>query len=407
MFRSVSEALSCSVNACLKALGRLDPDSEVLAFISRHIAECIPFRVVSVAASTVVDARGVPTTEVTMTLADGRTARAACPAGDYPSVYEIAELRDENVHEYNGLGVRRAVNLIHEKLVPTIMALDTHTQETIDEALSRKNWPSNATYPVSAAAYLLLASGRPSASSKPSTSASLPQVGVLLHTTSTGQQIFCYFAGNASQADDGFRRCVESRQRLQRLRRQQKTEQSKGLSAEYSELEFWVRTCTRAIADARHTGRVRIGIHARGSESPGEAPETFKRLCSVYDVGVLIDPFDPDDPKAHADLKAVIDGSKTMLVGDAAFSTRTDRLHDERRRAMFDAVCVRPSQAGTVTDAARFVETAQSTYGFPVIFCCRSGETSDGVTARLARDLKAAFLFGDVRTDQLNHLFRN
>eukprot|EP00976_Prorocentrum_cordatum_P033588 684117-Prorocentrum_minimum.AAC.3 len=405
MFRSVAEALSCSVNACLKALGRLDPDSEVLAFLSRHIAEFIPFRVVSVAAGTVVDARGLPTTEVTLTLADGRTARAACPAGDYPSVYEIAELRDENVHEYNGLGVRRAVNLIHEHVVPTIMALDTHTQETIDEALtlSRKPaWPSNATYPVSAAAYLL--SSASASASAANEVGSAPRVGVLLHTTSTGQQIFCYFPGRGASPDEGLRRCVESRQRLQRLRRQQQQKDS-----EYSELEFWVRTCTRAIADARHTGRVRIGVHARGSESPaaGTETETFKRLCSVYDVGVLIDPFDPDDPKAHTDLKAAIDGSKTMLVGDAAFSTRPDRLHDERRRAMFDAVCVRPSQAGTVTEATRFVDTAQRTYGFSVIFCCRSGETSDGVTARLARDLKAAFLFGDVQTDQLNHLFRN
>ena len=63
------------------------------------------FHVSELSALEILDSRGRPTLAVTVTLADGTTARAGVPSGASTGSREAVELRDGDKSRYAGLGV--------------------------------------------------------------------------------------------------------------------------------------------------------------------------------------------------------------------------------------------------------------------------------------------------------------
>jgi len=66
------------------------------------------FTVDGVSALEILDSRGRPTLAVTVTLADGTTARAGVPSGASTGSREAVELRDGDKGRYGGRGVLMA-----------------------------------------------------------------------------------------------------------------------------------------------------------------------------------------------------------------------------------------------------------------------------------------------------------
>ena len=71
--------------------------------------ESAPFQISSVHAVEILDSRSRPTLAVTLTLADGTTARAGVPSGASTGSGEAVELRDGDPARYGGQGVLTAV----------------------------------------------------------------------------------------------------------------------------------------------------------------------------------------------------------------------------------------------------------------------------------------------------------
>lgn len=67
------------------------------------------FDVAGLTALEILDSRGRPTLAVTVTLADGTTARAGVPSGASTGSREAVELRDGDPSRYEGRGVLTAV----------------------------------------------------------------------------------------------------------------------------------------------------------------------------------------------------------------------------------------------------------------------------------------------------------
>ena len=66
------------------------------------------FDVTELSALEILDSRGRPTLAVTVTLADGTTARAGVPSGASTGSREAMELRDDDKSRYEGRGVLTA-----------------------------------------------------------------------------------------------------------------------------------------------------------------------------------------------------------------------------------------------------------------------------------------------------------
>ncbi len=83
----------------------------------------------------ILDSRGNPTIEVTVTADGGLRAWASVPSGASTGEHEAHELRDGDMHRYGGKGVLKAVRNILEEIAPAIIGMDVADQRAIDEKM--------------------------------------------------------------------------------------------------------------------------------------------------------------------------------------------------------------------------------------------------------------------------------
>lgn len=92
-------------------------------------------KIQNIQAMQILDSRGNPTVEATMTLENGQIVTASVPSGASTGKNEALELRDGDKTKYNGLGVNKAVYNINEVIRPVI--LDSQVDITEDSAQIR------------------------------------------------------------------------------------------------------------------------------------------------------------------------------------------------------------------------------------------------------------------------------
>ena len=69
--------------------------------------------------------------------------RAIAPSGASTGVHEALELRDGDLHRYNGKGVLNAVANVNTKIAQVIIGLDCTEQELIDNKMIALDGTSN------------------------------------------------------------------------------------------------------------------------------------------------------------------------------------------------------------------------------------------------------------------------
>ncbi len=92
-------------------------------------------RIQDVHAHEILDSRGNPTIHVTVVLKNGTRGSAAVPSGASTGIHEALELRDGDPRRYRGLGVRKAVANVNEKLLRVVRGMDVFDLRGIDDAM--------------------------------------------------------------------------------------------------------------------------------------------------------------------------------------------------------------------------------------------------------------------------------
>ena len=72
----------------------------------------------------ILDSRGNPTIETTVTLSDGSIGCAAAPSGASTGKYEAHELRDGDEKRYMGMGVLSALENVNGKIFPELRGME-------------------------------------------------------------------------------------------------------------------------------------------------------------------------------------------------------------------------------------------------------------------------------------------
>ncbi|HEX2863243.1 MAG TPA: phosphopyruvate hydratase, partial [Deinococcales bacterium] len=112
-------------------------------------------------AQEILDSRGYPTVEVSITLqgAPPISARASVPSGKSTGQFEALERRDHDPKRYTGKGVLDAVRAVEETIAPALVGAPLPEQEALDQALialdgtpTKSNLGANAILGVSLAA---------------------------------------------------------------------------------------------------------------------------------------------------------------------------------------------------------------------------------------------------------------
>jgi enolase len=380
-----------------------------------------PFAVADLSALEILDSRGRPTLAVTVTLADGTSARAGVPSGASTGSREAVELRDGDKSRYEGRGVLTAVANVNGEIADLLrdrawdsLAEADQAMIALDGTANKSRLGANATVGTSMAlARALAASARTPlwqwlAPEGVAPSLPVPHFNVLnggVHAPNDLDfQEFMIAPLGAPSMAEAVRAGADVYSALRRELASRKLStglgDEGGFAPEISEPEEVLRLLVQAIGDAGYTtgaDGVSIALDPAASEFrqpdgryrvAGElldSAELIDRLAAIarqFPVHLIEDGLGEDDDDGWIALTARLGGT-VELVGDDIFCTNPAIIASAIERGIANAALIKLNQIGTVTETLQAMAVCRDA-GYRQFVSHRSGETEDSFIADLA-----------------------
>jgi enolase len=379
------------------------------------------FEVADLSALEILDSRGRPTLAVTVTLADGTSARAGVPSGASTGSLEAVELRDGDKSRYEGKGVLTAVENVNTEIAGLLRGRTWDSLADADQAMitldgtgNKSRLGANATVGTSMAlARALAASAKMPlwewlTPERVTPSLPVPHFNVLnggVHAANDLDfQEFMIAPLGAPSMTEAVRAGAEVYAALRRelASRQLSTGlgDEGGFAPEISEPEEVLRLLVRAIGDAGYrTGAdgVSIALDAAASEfrqpdrryrvagellSSAELIDRLAAITAQFPVHLIEDGLGEDDDDGWIALTERL-GRTVELVGDDNFCTNPAIIASAIERGIANASLIKLNQIGTVTETLQAMAVCRNA-GYRQFVSHRSGETEDSFIADLA-----------------------
>lgn len=375
----------------------------------------------SVRAREILDSRGNPTIETTVTLSDGSVGIASVPSGASTGIYEAHELRDEDKTRYMGKGVLKAISNVNTTIAA---ALRGHTinQQKIDSMLkdidgttNKSSLGANSLLSVSLAAAKAAAAhyklplyrylGGINSRTMP-----VPMMNILNGGAHASNNIdiqeFMIMPIEFPSFREALRAGVEIYHTLSRLLKENNYSTAVGdeggfapnLTSDESALDL----ICEAIDKSGYKGSVMLALDAAASEwYTGENKYHLKKrkidhdaktltaywqsLCSRYPIISIEDGLGECDLAGWTYMTSKFNEQpvEISLVGDDLFVTNTAKLLEGIEHNAANAILIKPNQIGTLSETLEVIRTAQK-HGYRTIISHRSGETNDTTIADIA-----------------------
>ena len=378
----------------------------------------------------ILDSRGNPTVEATVTLENGVTGTAAVPSGASTGTFEALELRDGDKTRYGGKGVTKAVANVNECISETVIGLDATDTAAVDGAIlaadgtkEKQKFGANAVLAVSLAAaragantlgiplYRFL--GGVCADTLP-----VPMMNILNGGAHAANNIdiqeFMIMPAGAPSFSEGLRRCAEVFHQLGAILKAKGLATAVGDEGGYAPNLQTDAEAIELILDAVSAAGYKPGtdfvlaVDAAASEWAGTDGYTLPKhgthytksemigywegLLSKYPIRSLEDPLGEEDWQGWAEMTEKL-GKKVQLVGDDLFVTNTGRLERGIQMGCGNSILIKLNQIGSLSETISAVRMAQRA-GYTAVISHRSGETEDTTIADLAVALNA----GQIKT---------
>jgi len=397
----------------------------------------------------VLDSRGNPTLEVTLSLSNGVHGRALVPSGASTGVGEALELRDEDPKRFQGRGVLRAVENINRIIASELVGYPLKDQESLDRKLidldgsiNKSKLGANAILGVSMA----FAHAAANRSRQPLYLRFHEEGGFVLpvpmlniinggrhSTNSIDFQEFMIVPVAFDSFKDSLRAGVEIYHSLKELLASLNLSiavgDEGGFAPDLSSNEQAIELIVDAIDKAGYVPGKQcfIALDVAASEFFVMEDATYnlqneKRVCvpeelinlyeswtSKYPIISIEDGMAERDWHNWKSLTKRI-GQKVQLVGDDLLTTNTALIKKGIDLDACNALLVKPNQIGTITETLEAIKLAkESDWG--IIISHRSGETEDTTIADLAvgtnaGQIKAGAPARSERTSKYNRLLR-
>ena len=379
------------------------------------------FDVTGLSALEILDSRGRPTLAVTVTLADGTTARAGVPSGASTGSAEAVELRDGDKARYEGRGVLTAAANVNGEIAGLLRGRTWSSLAEADQAMinldgtpNKGRLGANATVGTSMALARALAAstGVPLwqwlAPDGITPSLPVPHFNVLnggVHAPNELDfQEFMIAPLGAPSMAGAVRAGAEVYAALRRVLTVRKLSaglgDEGGFAPEISEPEQALRLLVQAITDAGYTagdGGVSIALDLAASEfrqadgrykvagdllDSGQLIDRLAAITRQFPVHLIEDGLGEDDDEGWIALTERL-GRKTELVGDDIFCTNPEIITRGIKRGIANASLIKVNQIGTVTETLQAMAICRQA-GYRQFVSHRSGETEDSFIADLA-----------------------
>jgi enolase len=391
----------------------------------------------SVKALQILDSRGNPTVEVTVTTDKGVQAKAAVPSGASTGEHEANELRDNDKKRYGGKGVEIAVCHVNGPINELLIGTSVFDQRLIDEMMIKADGTENKSrFGANAILGASLAAARAGA-----ISANMPLYryigGVNAHIlpcpmmniinggahadNSLDFQEFMIRPRKAPHFKEALRMGAEIFHALKAILKSENLATNVGdeggfapnISSHEEALEIIVRAIEKA--DYKPGEEVSIALDCASSElhdkigkkyveqkskgkerSSLEMVDYLSDLCSKYPIDSIEDGLGETDWDGWKALTEKL-GKKVQIVGDDLFVTNVKFLRKGIERGIGNSILIKVNQIGTLSETLDTIHLAQS-HGLTTVISHRSGETEDHFIA----DLAVATSSGQIKTGSLS-----
>lgn len=389
-----------------------------------------------VQARQILDSRGVPTVETTVTLSDGTSATASAPAGQSKSSYEALELRDKDFSYYFGEGVTHAAQNVNQIIAPRMKKMNPLEQEKIDKVLleldgtpNKAHLGANAILSVSIAVTKVGAKlsdqtlffhlnelfKKTKALNKYEEEIHLapeqaePKLSIPLFNLINGGahadnalavQEFWLVPHKIGPTAERIRAGAEVYWNLKQVLagHGKPTDVGDeggfgtGIETHRQALEF----LREATSKAGYNQEVAFGMDVAVENFSLEAAheyveplEEYRKTIHQFPMLALEDPFSENDWENFKTIKQMF--TRGLIIGDDLISMQRERLLKAIEEEAINGVIIKPNQIGTVSETLSFAKVAKDA-GVALVASHRSGETNDTFISDLAVAIGADFL---------------
>ncbi len=402
----------------------------------------------------ILDSRGNPTVEVDVTLSSGAMGRMMVPSGASTGKFEALELRDGGTR-YRGLGVQKAVEHVNTTIRKTLVGLNSHEQEHIDQALiaadgseNKKNLGANAILGAS----LATAHATANDTKKPlykylaehynipheALHIPLPMVNIISGGLHAGKNLDVQDFLVIPLSTKTYSAAIEMVSNVYYATKN--ILNKKGYTAHLiadeggfgptlsSNVEALDILCEAfEICGYKARKDIAIALDVAASQLYDEASkkyklrsekktldtfqmsEMLKNWTDNYPIVSIEDGLFEDDWEGWQHLTTLL-GKQIQIVGDDLFTTNPARIKKGICLKAANAVLIKMNQIGTLTETFEAISTAKHA-GYKTVISARSGETEDATLADLAVGLnggqiKIGSLARSSRLSKYNQLLR-
>ena len=383
-----------------------------------------------VRANEVMDSRGNPTVQATVSLSDGTVASAIVPSGASTGKREALELRDGG-ERYMGKGVLKACQNVNEKISEVLLGLSPYNQAEVD--LTMKTLDGTENYgELGANAVLGVSMAVARAAAK---SMNMPLYrylgganGVTLPVpmfniinggehanNSVDFQEYMIVPHGFETFSRGLQAVAEIYQHLKKIidgmGESTAVGDEGGFAPNLKSNEEPLHVIIQAIEAAGYKAGEEIGLaldvaaseltdddgmYVLKSENRSlnatELVAYYADLCAKYPIVSIEDGLAEDDWDGWQIMTDEL-STKIQIVGDDLFVTNVSILAEGIEKDIANSILIKPNQIGTVSETMQTIRLAQRN-GYTCVMSHRSGESEDTFIA----DFAVAMNTGQIKT---------
>jgi enolase len=392
-------------------------------------------RISHIHAHEILDSRGNPTVHVQITLKSGRTGVASVPSGASTGSHEALELRDGDKKRYRGLGVRKAIDRIHDRIFPILRGMDIADQRGLDDAMrildgtaNKRSLGANAILGVSlAAAHAGAKSGGLPLYEYFRETFGLRYKGFKLPTplmnvfnggrhadTNLDMQEFIVIPHGFTSFSRKLQAGSEIFHALGEVLREDGLDTDVGNEGGYApdvgKTENALEYLAAAVKRAKYKlgKQIGFGIDVAASEFYDERSQkyilhtdrrkmTAPQMIKLYEAWTVKYPMISledglaEDDWEHWKMLTRQLGDDVLLIGDDLFVTNVERLQKGIDEGVANTILIKPNQIGTLTETIDAILLAQQ-HAYKVVISHRSGETTDTTISDIAVAVNAEYI---------------
>lgn len=388
-------------------------------------------KIVNLTAREILDSRGIPTIETTITVEPNISFHASVPSGASKGSHEAAELRDEDLSRFSGLGVTKAVNNVSTTLKKALLGKDVENQAEVDGIMiqldgtdNKSNLGANSILSVSMSLARAAAGSnnislynyiRNLAGINEDYHQVTPLFNVINGGLHGGKSLSFQEFMVIPNVQYNFRQSLEIGVQVYQILKKKLKEKNcsvslgdeGGFTPELSDNHQVLKLLKEAVDETKYIfgKEITLGLDCASNTfyknktymissnkylTENEYLDEIITLKKKYQLFYLEDPLPEDSWDSWTLLTQKI-GTTTKIVGDDLLVTSISRLKKAVQKKSCNSIVVKLNQVGTLTETLNVVKEAKRN-GLTVIISHRSAETTDDFIADLAVGVKADFV---------------